>query len=357
MDGTTLVMLAVVLAAVVVGLVVWRRRGATARRTPGRDPADGPSRTDVAGLAGEPRPARMSERLARTRQALSGSISQLFARGSSDEAFDGLEEALIRADVGVEATELVVTRLREHAGRSGFDSSDAVTELLAEQLTELLGAGERTLGRCDDDGLTVWLVTGVNGTGKTTTIGKLAAAETRAGRTVVLAAADTFRAAAADQLGVWATRTGAKLVRGDEGADPASVAYQALDTAERDGADLLIVDTAGRLHNKQALMDELGKVRRVLEKRRGVHEALLVLDATTGQNGIVQARAFLEAVGVTGIALTKLDGTAKGGIVVSVQQELALPVKLVGLGEEVDDLAPFDPAAFVDGLLGRPNDA
>jgi fused signal recognition particle receptor len=192
----------------------------------------------------------------------------------------------------------------------------------------------------------------VNGTGKTTSIGKLAAVEHREGRSVVLAAADTFRAAAADQLGIWAERTDARLIRKDEGADPASVAYEGYQAAKATDAHLLIVDTAGRLHNKRELMDELGKVKRVVEKQAGpLEETLLVLDATTGQNGIAQARAFLEAVDVTGIVLTKLDGSSKGGIVVAVQRELDLPVKLVGLGEEIDDLAPFDPDAFVDGLF------
>jgi fused signal recognition particle receptor len=229
-----------------------------------------------------------------------------------------------------------------------------VLDLLKQELRAALGTADRSLRRGEGDGPTVWLVTGVNGTGKTTTIGKLAAVEGRAGRSVVLGAADTFRAAAAEQLGVWAERTDAQLVRKEEGADPAAVAYESYDAAEARGADLLIVDTAGRLHNKRQLMDELGKVKRVLEKRAGpLAETLLVLDATTGQNGIAQAAAFLEAVEVTGIALTKLDGSSKGGIVVAVQRELGVPVKLVGIGEGADDLAPFDPEAFVDALLGH----
>jgi fused signal recognition particle receptor len=230
---------------------------------------------------------------------------------------------------------------------------DGVRALLRAGLVAELSGGERTLGRRDGDGPTVWLVTGVNGAGKTTTIGKLAARETAAGRRVVLAAADTFRAAAADQLAVWAERTGATLVRKEEGTDPASVAFEAAETARAEGADLLIVDTAGRLHTKGTLMDELGKVARVLGRQAdGVDETLLVLDGTTGQNGIVQARAFLEAVEVSGVVLTKLDGSARGGVVVAVRSELGLPVKLVGLGEGIDDLADFDPVAFVEGLLG-----
>jgi fused signal recognition particle receptor len=301
----------------------------------------------------EPAPAvRFRERLARTRNVLATSVADLFGRGVSDEAWDGLEEALIGADVGVTAATEIVEQVRRRTREEGATTREAVEALLADELRAILTDADRSLHR-RDHGLSVWLVTGVNGTGKTTTIGKLAAVEQRAGRRVVLAAADTFRAAAAEQLGVWAQRTGASLVRKEEGADPASVAFEGVDAAERAQADLLVVDTAGRLHNKRELMDELGKVRRVLDKRAGgIDEVLLVLDATTGQNGIAQARAFLDAVDVTGIALTKLDGSSKGGIVVAVQRELGLPVKLVGLGEAVDDLAVFDPALFVDGLLG-----
>jgi fused signal recognition particle receptor len=386
-----LVIVAVVLLLAGVGTGLVRRRRVR------RAPADSP-RTDVAGPAGDARPAgdagrpdaasaeddagptstrdavatdisgaddastvpgvaispaeRFRDRLARTRNVLATSVADLFGRGVTDEAWEGLEEALIAADVGVAAATEIVEEVRRRSRAEGATTREAVESLLAEQLRAILDTGDRSLGR-RPDGLTVWLVTGVNGTGKTTTIGKLAAAERRAGTRVVLAAADTFRAAAAEQLGVWAERTGATLVRKDEGADPASVAFEGVDAAERDGADLLVVDTAGRLHNKRELMDELGKVRRVLERRAdGIDEVLLVLDATTGQNGIAQARAFLDAVEVTGVALTKLDGSSKGGIVVAVQSELSLPVKLVGLGEDVDDLAAFDPDLFVQGLLG-----
>jgi fused signal recognition particle receptor len=215
-----------------------------------------------------------------------------------------------------------------------------------------LSSGERGLARRSGDGPTVWLVTGVNGAGKTTTIGKLAAREAAAGRTVVLAAADTFRAAAAEQLAIWAERTGAELVRGQEGADPASVAYAGAEAAVASGADLLIVDTAGRLQNRRELMDELGKVARVLAKRAGgIDETLLVLDGTVGQNGIAQAEAFHEAVTVTGVAITKLDGSSRGGVVVAVQRQLDIPVKLVGLGEGIDDLEDFVPARYVEDLL------
>jgi fused signal recognition particle receptor len=295
---------------------------------------------------------RFRLRLTRTRNVLGVSFADLFGRGVTDEAWDGLEEALIAADVGVTATLEIVEELRRRSRDEGVTSAEGVLQLLKQELEARLATGQRSLARAADAGPTVWLVTGVNGTGKTTTIGKLAAVEQREGRTVVLGAADTFRAAAAEQLGIWAERSGAVLIRKDEGADPASVAYEAYATAAEQRADLLIVDTAGRLHNKRELMDELGKVKRVLAKQAGpLEETLLVLDATTGQNGIVQAQAFLEAVEVSGIVLTKLDGSSKGGIVVAVQRELGLPVKLVGLGEGIDDLAPFDPALFVDGLF------
>ncbi len=295
---------------------------------------------------------RFRQRLARTRNVLGVSVAELFGRGVDEQAWEGLEEALITADVGVTATMEIVEELRRRSREEGATTADAVLDLLKQELRAALGTADRTLARADDRDPTVWLVTGVNGTGKTTSIGKLAAVERRGGRSVVLAAADTFRAAAAEQLGIWAQRTGAHLVRKDEGADPASVAYEAYDAATTRDADLLIVDTAGRLQNKRELMDELGKVKRVLEKQAGpLEETLLVLDATTGQNGISQARAFLDAVDVTGIVLTKLDGSSRGGIVVAVQRELGLPVKLVGLGEGIDDLATFDPELFVAGLF------
>jgi fused signal recognition particle receptor len=297
---------------------------------------------------------RFRRRLTRTRNVLGASVAELFGRGVTDEAWEGLEEALITADVGVTATMEIVEELKRRAREEGVTTGERVLELLKQELEAALGDTDRSLARATDGDPTVWLITGVNGTGKTTTIGKLAAVESRDGRVVCLGAADTFRAAAADQLGIWAERTGAHLVRKDEGADPASVAYESYDAADARGADVLIVDTAGRLHNKRQLMDELGKVKRVLEKRAGeLEETLLVLDATTGQNGIAQARAFLEAVDVTGIVLTKLDGSSKGGIVVAVQRELGLPVKLVGLGEDIDDLAPFDPELFVEGLFAE----
>ncbi len=290
-------------------------------------------------------------RLARTRAVVTGALADLVGAGLDDAAWERLEEALIAADVGVEAAAELVAAVRREARARAARDVEAVRTVLREELVAELSVGDRSLGR-RPDGLSVWLVTGVNGSGKTTTVGKLAAREVAAGRRVVLAAADTFRAAAADQLGVWADRTGATLVRGAEGADPASVAYAGAEAAAAAGADLLIVDTAGRLQNRRELMDELAKVARVLAGRcGGVDETLLVLDGTVGQNAVAQAEAFTAAVGVTGIALTKLDGSSRGGIVVAVQRRLGLPVKLVGVGEGVEDLVAFDAAAFVDGLL------
>jgi fused signal recognition particle receptor len=254
----------------------------------------------------------------------------------------------------------MVQRLRTRTKVLGTRSEGELRALLADELVTALQPDlDRTLKTIPhpDGRPAVLLVVGVNGTGKTTTCGKIARLLVADGRTVLLGAADTFRAAAADQLETWATRVGARVVRGAEGADPASVAFEAVklgtEQGEQLGVDTVLIDTAGRLHTKTGLMDELGKIKRVVEKQGPVDETLLVLDATTGQNGVVQARVFTEAVDVTGIVLTKLDGTAKGGIVISVQRELGMPVKLVGLGEGPDDLAPFDPEAFVDALLGE----
>ncbi len=299
---------------------------------------------------------RLRSRLSRSQTTLGRGLFALLSRDVlDDDTWEEVEDTLLGADMGVAATTELVTRLRT---RVRVDRVRTVTELrvlLREELVRAIGADvDRTLRTVphEDGTPAVVLVVGVNGTGKTTTCGKLARVLVADGRSVVLGAADTFRAAAADQLQTWGDRVGAATVRGPEGGDPASVAYDAVARGRADGVDTVLIDTAGRLHTKTGLMDELGKVKRVIEKHGPVDETLLVLDATTGQNGVVQARVFTEAVTVTGIVLTKLDGTAKGGIVVAVQRELGIPVKLVGLGEGPDDLAPFEAEAFADALLG-----
>jgi fused signal recognition particle receptor len=298
---------------------------------------------------------RFRERLGRSRAAIAQGMSGLLTRGTGDEeAWEELEEALLSADVGVATTTELIQRLRERA-RAARSNGAQLRELLREALLDEVGTGDRTLALDlieEDRRPGIVLVVGVNGTGKTTTVGKLALALSEEGKQVVLAAADTFRAAATEQLVIWGERVGAPVIRHQAGADPAAVAFDGLASARARGADVLLVDTAGRLHTKTNLMEELRKLRRILEREEGnVREVLLVLDAITGQNGLAQARQFTEAVGVTGLVLTKLDGTAKGGIVIAVQRELGIPVKLVGLGEAAHDLAPFDPEAFVDALL------
>ncbi|MGH2795232.1 MAG: signal recognition particle-docking protein FtsY [Actinomycetota bacterium] len=298
--------------------------------------------------AAAPRPLR--ERLGRARSSFGQALVRVFKRGGLTESdWEDIEAVLLQADVGVAATTRILDDLRS---RSRDVAPEALLEVLRSELLQILGDADRSLHSAVG-GLTIWLVTGVNGTGKTTTIGKLALREGRGGRKVILAAADTFRAAADTQLERWAERSGAEVVKQAPGADPAAVAFDGVKAASARSADLLIVDTAGRLHTKRNLMEELSKIRRVIEREAGPpSEVLLVLDATTGQNGIAQARAFTEAADVTGVVLTKLDGTAKGGIVIAVQQELGIPVKLVGVGEGAEDLEPFDPAGFIDALLG-----
>jgi fused signal recognition particle receptor len=299
---------------------------------------------------------RLRARLARSQNALGrGLLSVLSREKLDDEAWDAVEEALLTADVGVTATGEIVERLRNRTKVLGTTSQGELRALLADELvTALQPELDRTLHATPDgDRPAVMMVVGVNGTGKTTTCGKLARVLVADGRSVLLGAADTFRAAAADQLQTWGARVGAETVRGPEGGDPASVAFDAVKQGTERHVDTVLIDTAGRLHTKVGLMDELGKVKRVVERQGPVDETLLVLDATTGQNGLTQARVFTEVVDVSGIVLTKLDGTAKGGIVISVQRELGVPVKLVGLGEGADDLAPFDPEEFVDALLGE----
>jgi fused signal recognition particle receptor len=299
---------------------------------------------------------RLRARLARSQSSMGSALLSLLSRDRlDDDTWDEIEEVLITADVGVAVSRVMVDDLRTKVKVLGTRTPDDVRGLLrGELLTQLGEDTDRSLRTAPHGGQpAVILMVGVNGTGKTTTCGKLARALIGDGETVLLGAADTFRAAAADQLQTWGQRVGAETVRADrDGADPASVAFEAVTQGIETGVDAVLIDTAGRLHTKVGLMDELGKVKRVVEKKATVDEVLLVLDATTGQNGLRQARVFAEVVDITGIVLTKLDGTAKGGIVISVQRELGVPVKLVGLGEGPDDLAPFDPAVFVDAILG-----
>ncbi|GEP36913.1 signal recognition particle receptor FtsY [Nocardioides psychrotolerans] len=383
MDGLALVILIIALVALalvgtVTGLVVTRRR--TPAPLPdtwtddlGIPPGAQPGATDVL----EPevldpefveptaavleRPEGTASRLVRLRQRLAGSqgglgrgLLALLSRDRLDEdTWESIEDTLLTADVGVTPTQELVERLRTRLRVDGNEAGDPRTVLREELLTLVDPSMDRRLQVSGADGQPgVVLVVGVNGAGKTTTVGKIARILVAEERSVVLGAADTFRAAAVEQLATWAERVGVEVVRGPEGTDPASVAFEAVKEGVDRGVDTVIIDTAGRLQNKQGLMDELGKVKRVIEKQAPVTEVLLVLDATTGQNGLIQARVFSEVVDVTGIVLTKLDGSAKGGIVVAVQRELGVPVKLVGLGEGADDLAPFDAGAFVDALLG-----
>jgi fused signal recognition particle receptor len=298
---------------------------------------------------------RLRARLARSNSALGQGLLTLLSRGGLDEeAWEQVEDTLIASDLGVEASTELVAKLRSRVQVVGTTDVATVRSWLREDLLALVDPTlDRSLADSRVDGRpAVMLVVGVNGTGKTTTVGKLARVLVAEDKDVVLGAADTFRAAAADQLETWGARVGVPTVRSDrDGADPAAVAFDAVKAGAEMEADVVLIDTAGRLHNKVGLMDELGKVKRVIEKQSPIDEVLLVLDATTGQNGLRQAEVFAEVVNVTGIVLTKLDGTAKGGIVVSVQRKLGVPVKLVGLGEGPDDLAPFDPEAFVDAIL------
>ncbi|MEP9381158.1 signal recognition particle-docking protein FtsY [Nocardioides sp. KR10-350] len=384
---TLIVVIAVVVLALVgltVGLVGRRRKAAPPSRpvppvvvppeegvsdggTTVAEPEAPPAEQPVAEPVVEPaaptleKPESTASRLVRLRQRLAGSQSglgrgllSLLSRDRLDEeTWEDIEDLLLTADVGVAPTQELVEKLRTRLRVEGSAAGDPRT-VLREELVELVGPGlDRRLQISGADGRPgVVLVVGVNGTGKTTTVGKIARILVAEDRSVVLGAADTFRAAASEQLTTWGQRVGVEVVRGPEGSDPASVAFEAVKDGIDKAVDTVIVDTAGRLQNKAGLMDELGKVKRVIEKQTPVSEVLLVLDATTGQNGLIQARVFSEVVDVTGIVLTKLDGSAKGGIVVQVQRELGVPVKLVGLGEGPDDLAPFSPEAFVDALLG-----
>ena len=354
------------------------RPTATAEPTVGEDaeaPRDTPTRTiedvelpDVDQAAPAPVPAverpeppqgrlvRLRSRLARSQTTFGKALLSLLSRDRIDEdTWEEIEDTLLMSDLGVGPTQELVERLRARVRVEGVESGEEARRILRDELVALVNPDlDRELNARRHEGKPgVVLVVGVNGSGKTTTVGKIARVLVAEDADVVLGAADTFRAAAADQLQTWGERVGVHTVRGPEGGDPASVAYEAVKAGIEREADTVLVDTAGRLHTKAGLMDELGKVKRVVEKLGDVTEVLLVLDATTGQNGMMQARVFSEVVDVSGIVLTKLDGTAKGGIVVSVQRELGVPVKLVGLGEGADDLAPFEPEAFVDALLGE----
>jgi fused signal recognition particle receptor len=383
MEYVILIVVIAVLAVVTGGwlLFVRPRRGRTISAPPGQPTVAPPSTPGGGGQAAEstetaaappqataavldlerPPPSagrlvRLRARLARSQSSVGSALLSLLSRDRlDDETWDEIEEVLITADVGVVPARLMVDDLRTKVKVLGTRGPAEVRALLRAELLSQLGEDtDRSLHVTPHNGVpAVVLMVGVNGTGKTTTCGKLARALIGDGQTVLLGAADTFRAAAADQLQTWGERVGAKTVRADrDGADPASVAFEAVSQGIETGVDVVIVDTAGRLHTKVGLMDELGKVKRVVEKKTTVDEVLLVIDAVTGQNGLRQARVFAEVVDITGIVLTKLDGTAKGGIVIAVQRELGVPVKLVGLGEGPDDLAPFDPDAFVDAILG-----
>jgi fused signal recognition particle receptor len=365
--------IAVVAIGLLAGLLTSGRRRKTVPApthgtdviSPPRADTDVPVADDL--LVSEPapptveKPETAASRLVRLRQRLAGAqggfgrgLLALLSRDRLDEdTWEAIEDTLLTADVGVAPTQELVDGLRTRLRVDGSEAGDPKS-VLRDELVKLVGPDmDRRLQITGADGQPgVVLVVGVNGTGKTTTVGKLARILVAEDKTVVLGAADTFRAAAVEQLSTWGERVGVEVVRGAEGGDPASVAFDAVREGAERGIDTVIIDTAGRLQNKAGLMDELGKVKRVIEKVAPVTEVLLVLDATTGQNGMTQARVFAEVVDVTGIVLTKLDGSAKGGIVVAVQRELGVPVKLVGLGEGPDDMAPFDPRAFVDALLG-----
>jgi fused signal recognition particle receptor len=376
-----IIIIAIVTLAVIVfgGLLVGTRRraGGPAAPTAGPPPQAGragqtdeaAAGVDVLPPVAEPsapdlerppplagRLVRLRGRLARSQTGFGSVLLGLLSRGAlDDQAWEDIEDTLLAADMGVSPSRQIVEELRTQVRVAGTRNPDEVRAMLRGELIRAIGPDmDRTLhAQRHGDRPAVLLVVGVNGTGKTTACGKLARALVGDGRSVLLGAADTFRAAAADQLQTWGARVGARVVRSDrEGADPASVAFEAVSEGIAERVDTVIVDTAGRLHTKTGLMDELGKIKRVIEKRATVDEVLLVLDATTGQNGLRQARVFAEVVDITGIILTKLDGTAKGGIVIAVQRELGVPVKLVGLGEGPDDLAPFESAAFVDAILG-----
>lgn len=343
-------LVALIVAGVGVGLVVSRSRSES--RIP-VEAGDAPERVATVEGAAEAESPRFRDRLGKARAAFGGYLTSIRSRKVDAETWDELEEALIGADVGVAGTQQILEDLRKVAADEGITEPEELLDRLKVELKSLLAEGDRSL-RFEGSAPNVWLFVGVNGVGKTTTIGKIARQQKDAGRSVVMAAADTFRAAAGEQLDTWAERTGSDIVRGTEGGDPSAVVFDAVQRAAARGSDLVLADTAGRLHTKGNLMEELRKVRRVADRDPGqVTEVLLVLDATTGQNGLAQAEQFTEAVEVTGIVLTKLDGSAKGGIALAVQTSMGIPIKLVGLGEGVQDLVEFDADEFVEALFAQ----
>lgn len=366
--------LAVLVLAFGIGVVVLNRRRSVGQPAPGRQaptqarPRVAQPETDT--LVAEPEvvaeevvvdedpPAgTLRERLAKARSTFAGAIAGVLGRSAiTDESFEDLEEALLRADVGVAITDELLSGLRSKVSSKEITEPSELLDALEAEMTARLIGSDRSLNfeQFEPGNPNVWMFVGVNGVGKTTTIGKLTKQQVDGGRTVLLAAGDTFRAAAAEQLTAWAERSDVDIVRGAEGADPSSVIFDGVEKAAANKVELVMADTAGRLHTKSNLMDELGKVRRVAEKGAGtVTETLLVIDATTGQNGLTQAREFGEVTNVTGVVLTKLDGSAKGGIVFAIETELGIPVKLVGIGETIGDLIDFDPEEFVSALFER----
>ncbi len=366
MEWIYLVLIALVIAFGIAVLIVNRRRAQRSIEAPPTAPPVAPPTAppqpgavvvepEVVEPEVAPPPARLRDRMARARSAFAGAFAGVRGRrGITDETWDDLEEALLRADVGVGVSTDLLDGLRSAVKNKEVTEPDQLLDALRTEMQTRLDGADRTLHFAPGEpgSPNVWLFVGVNGVGKTTSVGKVASQQRAEGRTVLVAAADTFRAAAAEQLETWAERADAELVRGNEGGDPSAVVFDAVERASARGIDLVLADTAGRLHTKTNLMEELRKVRRVAEKGTGrVTEVLLVIDATTGQNGLAQAREFGEATQVTGVVLTKLDGSAKGGIVFAVETELGIPVKLVGIGESIADLVPFDPDEFVDALF------
>ena len=372
MEWLFLVLAVAVLVLGIAVIIVSRRRAAQPRppvgppARPSVPPPRAPRDADVAVLepdvvepeVREPEvvapPRTLRERLTKARQAFSGAFGGILGRSAiTDETWDDLEEALLKADVGLRVTEGLLEGLKARVKSKEIETPQQLLDALQAEMVARLAGSDRTLHFDGSlDGPNIWMFVGVNGVGKTTTIGKLARQQRDEGRSVLLAAGDTFRAAAAEQLGTWAERADAEFVRGAEGGDPSSVIFDGVERAASRGIDLVFADTAGRLHTKTNLMEELRKVRRVAEKGAGqVTETLLVIDATTGQNGLAQAREFREATAVTGVVLTKLDGSAKGGIVFAIETELGIPIKLVGVGEQIGDLIPFVPDEFVGALF------